>query len=308
MLLYHRVSQDAEGIDLKIRGNLSYEYPLKIFCLNMGPPQHIPLPLIGEELLLLDRNVVSHVSSVRQSASAAIRYWIGEFNRVSRNINPIMTAYEGSAARQPTRLEFQMELADAARRLQLLYPHKNVIQHSAKTSGELFDALAVKLERRQKEVTFLVAVAPLAAQRPSPKDLMPKIREVVAEAAAQGLIRQSLVHIALLSCLGESSHGERKSAGRAVVKPKLGFSERDAHNAVSDIHLLEFLIASSAYHLGPVVLCTMDQGLAELWVKLKVSRADRTIANDISFRFSIDKDLFPRLDQDQLQELRSALE
>ncbi len=273
----------------------------------MGPQRHVYLPLISNELLLLDRNVVSRASSTRQSSSAALDYWLGEFNRVSRNINPIMTAYEGAAAREPTRLEFQMELADACRRLQLLYPHKNVIEHSTKTSGELFDALAAKLERRRHEAAFLVNAAPLVAQRPSSKDLMPKMRDIIAEASAKGLINQSLVHVALLSCLAESRHGDKKSAARAVLKPKTSYNRRDAHNAVSDIHLLEFLIASSAYQLGPVALCTMDEGLAQLWIKLKISRSDRTIENDIRYRFSIDEDLFPRLNQEQLEELRSAL-
>jgi hypothetical protein len=232
---------------------------------------------------------------------------MGVFNRVSRNINPIMTAYEGAASREPTRLEFQVELADTRRRLQLLYPHKNVIEHSAKTSGELFDALAVKLERRRREAAFLVDAAPFVAQRPSSKDLMPKIRHVIAKAREAGLVNQSLVHVTLLSCLAENRHGDKKSAGRAVLKPRAEFNMRDAHNAVSDIHLLEFLIAASAYHLGPVALCTMDEGLARLWIKLKVSGAERTAANDINFRFSIDEDLFPRLNQEQLQELRSAL-
>lgn len=292
---------------MKIKLDVRPPYPLKIFCLTMGPARHIYLPLISNELLLLDRNVVSRAKSSRPSASAAINYWMGEFNRVSRNINPIMTAYEGASAREPTRLEFQVELADTRRLLQLLYPHKNVIEHSAKTSGDLFDALAAKRERRRHEVAFLVDAAPLAAQRPNPKELMPKIREIIAKARREGLVGQSLVHVALLSCLAENRHGDKKSAGRAVLKPRAGFNVRDAHNAVSDIHLLEFLIASSAYHLGPVALCTMDEGLARLWMKLKVSVADRTIANDINFRFSIDEGLFPRLSQEQLQEVRLAL-
>ncbi len=307
MFLYHHLNRDQEGRLVKIKVNVRPPYPLKIFCLTMEQPRHIYLPLISNELLLLDRNVLSRASSTRKSPSAAVSYWIDEFNRVSRNINPIMTAYEGSAAREPTRMEFQIELADACRRLQLLYPHKNVIEHSAKTSGELFDALAAKLERRRHEAAFLIDAAPLVAQRPSSKDLMPKIRDIITEANAKGLLNHSLVHIALLSCLAESRHGDKKSAGRSVLKPRAAFNERDAHNAVSDIHLLEFLIASSAYHLGPVALCTMDEGLAKLWIKLKVSRADRTIENDIRFRFSIDEGLFPRLNPDQLQELRSAL-
>ena len=293
---------------MKINVGVKLPYPLKIFCLTMDRPGQKYLPLLRDELILLDRNVLSNVSSSRRHASAAVNYWVNEFNRVSRNINPIMTAYEGCFARQPSRLEFQMELADTHRKLSLAYPHKNVIMHTPDTSGGLFDALEPKRRKQREEAEFLLETAGIAVNRPNDRDLMPKIRAVLAAASSHGLLRHSLSHIALISCLAESRHGDSRSAGRRVIKPKVGFNDRDAYNAISDLHLLEFLIASSAYSFGSIVLCTMDQGLAQFWHGLQVSRSVRTQADDIDFRFRVDKSLFPRLSNDQLEELRSAVQ
>jgi hypothetical protein len=291
---------------LEMRMTIKPPHPLKIFCLTMTESKHVYLPLVRDELLLLDRNLMFHLSSSHRFKSAAVQYWLREFERVSRNINPIMTAYEGAVGRQPTRLEFQLELVKAHDRLRLLYPHKNIIEHSSAVSGQLFDALSSKRSRQLEEIEFLRQNASVAAHRPSDKELMPRIRQVLDAAGAAGLLRHSLVHIALISCLAENRHGDKPSSGRRVIKPRPDYTERHAHNAVSDVHLLEFLIASNAYPFGPVALCTMDEGLAQFWIELRVSHSSRSESNDINFRFTIDKRLFPRLSEGQLEEVRQA--
>lgn len=290
---------------MKIRVSVNTPYPLRVFCLTWRG--HIHLPLISTELLLLDRNILSKVSAPEKISDKAEQYWIGEFNRVSQIINPILTAYEGCFRRRPTRAEFQQEISNSYEKLRRLYPAKQLIEHSSETSGQLYDALEPKLERQEQEVKFLHAAAPLVVHRPSDMDLMPKIREICTIADDFGLRGRSLVQVALISCISESKHGERLSAGRRVIKPKSAFSHGDAHNAVADIHYLEFLLAAASGPFGPVVLCTMDQGLAHFWLGLNVSDCARNDRNDISYRFSIDKKLCPRLNSEQLDEARKLL-
>lgn len=290
---------------MKIRLSIKPPHPLKFFCLTWRG--HLYLPLVSSELLLLDRNVLSKVSALDRISNKAERYWIGEFNRVSRNINPILTAYEGCFRRKPTKTEFQQELRKSFDRLKQLYPHKNIVEHSSETCDQLYDALEPKLKRQEEEIQFLLATAPSVAHRPSDSELMPKIREISKIAESFGLKGKSLVEIALISCLSEGKHGDKLSAGRRILKPKPVYSRRDAHNAIADIHYLEFLVAAASGPFGPIALCTMDEGLAHFWLGLNISHSARDEKNDISYRFCVDKKLCPRLRNEQLDEVRALV-
>lgn len=287
---------------MKIRLSYTPPYPPKIFCLTWGG--HIPIPFIANELLLLDRNLLSKIKNAERLKDKADRYWISEFSRVARNLNPVLTAYEGCLTRQPTKAEFQEELELAASLLQRVYPTKNVITHSAELSASLFDALTRKLERKQIETQFLEQAASLVAFRPSDKDLMPRLREIIAMGEEAGLTSQSLVVPALLSCLGEKKDGSQLSPGRRIIKPRPNFTSQDAYNAISDLQYLEFLIAASANPQGPVALCTTDRGLAEFWLALSPAKAQRDSENDILYKLKFDKQLMPRLTNDQLAVIR----
>lgn len=290
---------------MKIRLSVKPPYPLKLFCLTWGG--HLYLPLVSTELLLLDRNVLSKVSAFDGISNKAERYWIGEFNRVSRNINPILTAYEGCFRRRPTKTEFQIEINKAFKALKDLYPDKRIIEHSSETSGQIYDALEPKLKRQEQEVQFLLASAPLAAHRPSDSELMPRIREISRLAASFGLQGRSLVQVALMSCISEGKHGDKLSAGRRIIKPKPMYSSKEAHNAIADIHYLEFLVAAASGPFGPIALCTMDEGIAHFWLAINVSHSARDEKNDISYRFCVDKKLCPRLSNEQLEEVRALV-
>jgi len=290
---------------MKIRLSVKPPHPLKIFCLTWGG--HIYLPLVTSELLLLDRNILSRVSSPGSPRSQAEQYWLNEFHRVSKNINPILTAYEGCFRRRPTKSEFREELAESHAKLKRIYPGKQIIEHSTDTSDTLYDALAPKMNRQEQEVQFLLAAAPLVAHRPSDSGLMPKIREICRMADEFGLRRRSLVQIALLSCLSEDKHGVKLSAGRRIIKPTPTYSPQQAHNAVADIHNLEFLVSAASGPYGSIGLCTMDEGLAHFWLGLNVTHASRDENNDISYRFCLDKRLCVRLSNTQLEETRALV-
>lgn len=287
---------------MKIRLSYKPPYPPKIFCLTWGG--HIQIPFIANELLLLDRNLLSKIKNTERLKDKAEFYWISEFSRVARNLNPILTAYEGCLTRQPNKEEFQEELELAGASLRRVYPTKNVISHSAELSATLFDALARKLERKHIETQFLEQAAALVAHRPSDKDLMPRLHEIIAIGAKAGLTSQSLVTPALLSCLGEKRDGSQLSPGRRILKPKPNYTHQNAYNAISDLQYLEFLIAASANPQGPVALCTTDRGLAEFWLALSPTKAQRDSDNDINFKLKFDKKLMPRLSNDQLAEIR----
>jgi hypothetical protein len=288
-----------------IRYSFKSPHQPKIFCLTLGG--HIPVPFITKELLLLDRNLLAKIKNQSKIRDKAELFWIGEFSRLSRNINPILTAYEGCLARQPTKEEFQNELISARKLLQEIYPSKNIIEHSTSLTASLFDALERKLQRKGEEVLFLEKTAHLVAHRPSDKELMPRLREIIALGRSAGLTSQSLAIIALLSCAAEKKDGSARSPGRAVIKPKLKVTNCEAYNAISDLQYLEFLIAAAANQQGTVVLCTTDRGLAEFWLALSPREVTRDENNDINFKLKVDKQLMPRLNNEQLEEIRTLI-
>lgn len=292
---------------LTIRGRLQVTppHPQKIFCLTWGG--HVYLPTITDHLLLIDRNVFSKISSQKKSMCEAEGYWIEVFERVSCRINPIMLAYEGCKRRQPTLEEFQAELAAARDRLVALYPSKEIIAHSRETSAMLYGELKRKLERQAREAGFLHKWAPYVTHRPNDRDLMVRARTLLGAASDAGLRENSLVHVALLSCLAEEKRGEVPSPGRSIVKPRDDYTLGDSHNAVSDIHSLEFLITSRAANFDRIVFCTMDRGLAMFWLGLRASQSEQKAADTVGFRFTVDEKLCPRFSDDQLQEVRALI-
>lgn len=286
-----------------LTGNFKLElpHPLKLFCLSWGG--HTYLPTITNQLLLIDRNLFSKLAAAKPPSCTAETYWLDVFKSVSQRINPIMVALEGSNRRQPSLSEFQHELVSARDCLAALYPGKEIISHLPETSAMLYDEMKRKMARQTEEAGFLQEWAPRVVDRLSDNKLMPRIRELLCAAADAGLHKNSLVHVALLSCLAEDRHGEVSSPGRKLIKPRRGYTLGDAHNALSDIHSLEWLIHARAGAFDDVVFCTMDRGLAEFWLGLKVSRSERTGDVSTGFRFSIQGRLCPRLSDEQLEEV-----
>ena len=117
-------------------------HPLKIFCLTLGG--HIAIPFITQEFLLLDRNLLAKIKNSSQLKNSAEIYWVGQFNQVARNINPILTAYEGCLTRQPTKEEFSAELSASRDALLKIYPTKNIVQHTTEFSAALVESLTRK--------------------------------------------------------------------------------------------------------------------------------------------------------------------
>lgn len=291
---------------MHLRTSIRLPYPLKVFCLT-GDGVLVPT-FLGSELLLLDRNLVSKARQADALKDPAQRYWINEFNRAANNLNPILTAYEGCHRRRPTKAEFQAELRDSYIKLKEAFPHKNVIEHSPETCDTLYEAVSARLDRFEEEVGFLVEVAPLAAHRATDRDLMPRIARVAEVARAHGLHGQSLAPIAVISALAESKRGEKPSAGRQVVKPSTNYSAGDAHNAVADLHSLEWLTASTSGPFGPIALATMDAGVARFWHSMQLKRAVRDTNNHVHYRFRLDKALCPRLTESQLESVREMMQ
>lgn len=286
--------------------SISLPYPLKVFCLTWKG--HIVPTFITNELLLLDRNMLSKVKSRGRNSDPAQSYWIDAFNRAAHNINPIMAAYEGCSRRRPSRNEFREELRQSFLALSQLYPHKNVIEHSPETCDTLYDALRPRMDRQQEEVAFLMEAAPTATHRPTDGDLMRRIAQIAELAESYGLRGHSLTPIALISCLAESKSGEKPSPGRRIIKPSSRYSEGDAHNAVADLHCLEILMATASGPFDNIAFATMDRGLAEFWLSMKATRSIRNPVNDVEYRFTIDKKLCPRLNQAQLDQVRDLMQ
>jgi hypothetical protein len=290
-----------------LRGKFTVKppHPMKLFCLSWGG--HTYVPTISSQLLLIDRNLFSKLAAVKAPICPAEAYWLDVFKDVSQRINPIMVALEGANRRQPSLEEFQQELTSTRDCLAALYPDKEIISHSSEMSEMLFGEMKRKKARQIEEAAFLQEWAPRVVDRLSDHKLMPRIRELLGAATEAGLHKSSLAHVALLSCLAEDRHGEASSPGRMLIKPRREYTLGDAHNALSDVHSLEWLIQARAGEFDDVVFCTMDRGLAEFWLGLKVSRSERNGEFSTTFRFSIQGKLCPRLSDEQLEEVAALI-
>jgi len=97
------------------------------------------------------------------------------------------------------------------------------------------------------------------------------------------------------------------SAARGVIKPKLRYGPRAAHNAVSDVRAVEMLAAGAP--LGPETLglCTGDRRLARFWDALGIMSATWSGNNACTVSQRMSSRLFPILTDVQCRELAEIL-
>ena len=132
-------------------------------------------------------------------------------------------------------------------------------------------------------------------------------RQVVEAARANSLAPHSMVVLAALSCLYEPQNGEQPQIGRRVLKLTPDYTPEQIHNALADIRSLEYLAAASGLPGTGIGFCTRDKALAAFWAYLGMTEAAWS-GNSFSATYSPRKDLFPRLQVPEVQELLVRLQ
>ena len=292
-----------------VRARVQFPEALTVFSLVRGG--WLPMPFTIPPRFLVDRNVVIQLRRIREGGnvpnSQALLWWTRLFEEGSAMFNPLPYAFEGAYRRKPTKAEFVQAFDEGSAEIEQALPACHVIRYNEQNYDAAYDQLEAFDRRAAREIAFLVAVAPMIAQRPSEAQLWTTAREVLNLADRHQIQKGSMPTLAALSCVFEDQQGSVRSIGRALLKPSATYTEADAFNGLSDIRHIEMTSAGQT-HFGAesFAFCTCDRGVARFWSALAL-RGVPGEGDVIENTFDLGTDMFSRLDQAGILRLRDEL-
>ena len=294
--------------DLRISVTLTFDHPVTAFALVVGG--WYPLSLATGRVILIDRNVLGIISQLGKRThrhdSVANNWWLEYLDSEHCVLNPVLCAMEGAGRKRPSETEFRDSFTLACAAIRQRLPRARLIEFGDESVRAALQTIEDSDARYLAESRFLIEACPYISDR-RPYAELRRTEEAVLQSARQcELDLFSLPVLAVLSCLYERQDGHEPLIGRKVIKPCQGYDESRAHNALSDLHALEYLAAASG--LGPANLayCTRDKHLAALWCSLRFA-AGRWRTNDVEVDLRPGGDLFPRLSEDEIDALFERL-
>jgi hypothetical protein len=309
-----KFATDAAMVDGKqVTGNrtlaasISFHQPLRIYALVRGG--WVPPPLVIPPMFLVDRNIVATLRQFRRGQrrqdSAELEWWIDLLAGGRAWFNPLPSAMESGERRTPTLDEFVAEFHAASKELAVIFPEARIIAFEQRHFEAAYQIVKALERRTGAEAGFLLEAAPMIAHPVAPHSMF-RVKEEIMRLARKHLARDSpLVLVAAFSCL----YGDDDLAiGRGVLKPTGYYSLERAHNALSDLRLIELAaISQGLSELGTFSLCTRDRSLALFWCGV----APQFVAwqeQRPSINLILDRRLFPRLKGAELDELVLSLQ
>lgn len=289
--------------------SITFDHPVKVWALQMGG--WLPLPFCTAPMLLVDRNVTSALMAIRDNPNLpgtdAQRWWLDFINSEQFTVNPLLCAMEGKTRSVPTLAEFRQAFEEASQVLALGLPRTRLVTYTDVHFNAVFDTITRLAERYSSEVKFLLQVVSMIVDR-QPMVNLAKIEHDIFNAACLNRLRpQSLVVVAVLSCLYEPQDGSEPRIGRGVLRPSKFFTEQDAHNALSDLRALEMLAAVNALSGVNAALCTRDKYLAAFWCELAI-RNPKYVDDSACFVAKPSNQLFPRMSESEFAKLVQRLQ
>lgn len=281
-----------------------FDQSLNVWVLHLGGSSPIHSKCV--EVMLVDRNVTIAISKIldwpNRTDMQVEKRWRDNLNSKRFLLNSVLYASEGKTQQTPTLEAFRNDIAVANGIFARGLPKARTIHHDSWQLDKFFENVIATAGRHQREAEFLIEVSPKILSRVSPKGTKQVEREIIEVAYSKKLSPHSFVVLAALSCLYEPQDGKEPKIGRGVIKPKLGHTFAEAYNALADIRSLEFLAAASGLSGPSAGFCTRDKDLAEFWMCLGVS-LPKWDGNRFSADLSPSSNLFPRLNEDEVQDL-----
>jgi hypothetical protein len=264
-----------------------------------------PLAFTTDYVLLIDRNILGTLSSLESESNCSdlkvTKRWLNFLNSPTQMINPALCAFEGNQKAVPSPVEFRNAFIKASREVATYLPKAKLIQYEGNNYDAAYKVIQNLAKRYQAENEFLVKAVPTIIHQTPNSKLRATEEKLLFLCKEQGLNTHSLVVLAILSCLYEAKTEKKYSIGRRIIKPKQDYGCQQAHNAISDLRALEFLVAISP--LMPdrkVAFCTCDKALAAFWCALQINEV-RWQKDSFNFNAAVNKKLFPRLEQDEIE-------
>lgn len=263
------VETDVEGVDATkyahITATLVSPFTAKAIGLVRGGWLPSALAATRETAVVLpDRNIITEISGRFDGGKKIGRDpdFLDLFAGDPVRINPMLFAMEGNGRSLPAPEAARAQLEEAVRKLRKALPAATLMVGPKSIDGlmGLIDDVRPGLARKQ---TFLRRVAPILSAPVARRDVDRRWEEILDAATEIGVVRASLVVLAVLSTLVNPG----RCAAKSLLKFHAGYSDADAYNALSDIQALDLLLYSLA--LFPDMhtqLCTADRNLALFWV------------------------------------------
>ncbi len=276
-----------------------------IYALTIGG--WCPFPFLPESTILADRNVIDTIKKLMHEKEGpffeASQWWFKFTKNYNLTINPVLYAFEGKNKRTPSFEEFCSEYDEAVNIINSTLPSIKTTTYKSIHYEAAYKLLLDKRSKFSREADFLISVAPLVVSRHSTEKLKTVQNEINNLAKQYNLIGNSLSYILAISCLYENKDGSGYLATRKIFKPKDIYTKEMAFNTLTDLLNLEFLLnIQGLFNNAKQYLCTCDTALAVFWAGL----APRDLSSNngqLSFNFSLDSSLFPRLSVEEQHKL-----
>lgn len=293
---------------IKLEMNIKFTHPPTVFCLQFGG--WLPPAFMSADVVLVDRNITSLLPSIDSLSNRkdieGNKWWFSFLNNPTTKLNPILCAFEGGNGKVPNFDEFCTELNRLSELMEASFPAAEIIKFDGKSLTQAYQLVHDLNDRYKREQSFLMSIAPLICNTPAKSKLLETEQKILSCARSNNLPNCSLIFIAALSCLYEDPSSTKEQAGRKILKPTPNYTNKAAHNAISDLRALEFIMYSNGMELGNPAFCTRDRYLAYFWCSIQPSRRIKS-ADPESLSINIKSDLFPRLNEEQLKKLEERI-
>jgi len=276
----------------------------------------IPFPFMSGDIAFVDRNVVSKIENLQVGQTKVQGTPISpqfDLSFAGQLVSPLPYVLEGNFRKTQTHGELRKTLARATKAICRVLPDAQVPAIDTDRLIGIHGLLDDKVRFQRRAAPFLRDVCPSVSQPAGARQQAEVERKILRVAKERGIPPYSFVVLAVLSCLYDnvSSHVHPKvlKPGRAVVKPKLSYSEGDAYATLSDLLFLQFVVLMKSHGLAQKpVFYTHDIGLAAFWSALNPRDFFRDDHDISTAKFTLTSALFPALNEDQRAALFDRLQ
>jgi hypothetical protein len=296
-----------EKVSHTISSTINFRNPTSIYALVEGG--WLPLPFVQPPNFLFDRNVISTLAkivdgSIRQDVYHT-NWWLSFLNNSAIIINPILYAWEGDSRKIPTYPEFCDHFYKGSKLISAVLPKANINKFQDEHFKAAYTTVLDLSKLQKKEVKFLLHAVPLIINRAPTSKLKQYWQNLANKARELRLNNRSLAVIVAYSCLFERQDGSGCLVGRRILKPRKGYTEQDAYNALSDLRALELFICSCGLEQKPMSLCTCDRAITAFWCLIN---PHSIMYENGKFTYSVtfSEDLFPRLHSEEIEILMAG--
>lgn len=305
-----RLDSSGEPIDeprRNVKAVFETDIAVDVRALVMGgwlPPGLVP----HRSILMLDACALSVIRG-RYRDGRLLPRWSTDFldmlqDRVARvSLVPLLLEGNRRGATM-TMLQLEQIYDDAAAALRKALPNAKIEGNKQGALQGTAGLMRDDAELKRRQVAFLKSVMPTLGSRPATAKLTAHWERIATLAREQRLRMGSPIVLAALSALVAPPS---TNPAQKLLKPRPGYTDAHAHNALSDLNALRVLIAAHGdFPEDEPVLLTQDRNLALFWAGLGVQSSKRSADGLLQFHLNPHEALFPGEFGPRLIELASS--